>query len=133
MKILLITLLLLLPVVTFAQQNQNLETERYLKKSISNRKTGNVFMITGGGLIVAGLIVGSIDDKSNAFISGNAIIGSGLIVIGIISGITAIPFYIASNHNKKKYLRITPTAAILPVITGTENTNHAMIGLEFTF
>lgn len=63
MKSLLLTLLFILPIAINAQQNKDFEAEIYLKKSIKKRKAGNVLALTGGGLVLTGLVFSAVSSR----------------------------------------------------------------------
>ncbi len=133
MKSLLLTFLFILPIAINAQQNKDFEAEIYLKKSIKKRKAGNVLALTGGGLVLTGLVFSALGPDDNQYLPTNVVVGGSMITLGILSALTSIPFYISSNHNKKKYLEISPTATILPKNSGIQNENYALVGIEINF
>lgn len=113
-----------------AQENtpQN-EADKYLQKSIKQRKTANILAITGGGIFVTGLIItGSSKGELGQSLSGLAISS-----LGVITSFSSIPFYISSNSNNKKYLKIKPSIGFLTpnYPSSGKNYNTIGIGLEF--
>ncbi len=134
MKFLLLLLFFTISIATNAQQNQESDATLYLRKSINKKKTGNILLISGGGLILTGIVVSaSGDQNTNEFLPRNLLIGGSLLSVGILSALTSIPFYISANHNKKKYLQISPTATILPKNSDIQNENYALVGIEINF
>ncbi len=69
----------------------------YQKRGVSFKNTGNTLLITGGSLILGGLIIAS--DKSIDI--GKAVTALGLMFFGTLTDLISIPFFISSNHNAK--------------------------------
>ncbi|MFC6267690.1 hypothetical protein [Frigoriflavimonas asaccharolytica] len=133
MKTLIFIVILLLPTFIFSQQNNNSEAENYLKKSNSKRKTANILAISGGGLLLTGIVVSASNQHNQEFLPTNLVVGGSLITLGVLSALTSIPFYISSNHNTKKYLKIVPSAKLIPKNELNHNTNYAVIGINLNF
>ncbi len=124
----------LLPFMFNAQQTNSDEINRYLRKSANKKKTANILLFTGGGLILTGLIVGSSGNQKGSYlISGNELAGVGLFGSGVLSAVASVPFYISAHHNKKKSLKISPVTGIIQLNSITEPKNYALAGLKITF
>mgnify|MGYP006054449811 CR=1 FL=1 len=67
MKNLLLTLLFIFPITAIAQQKNDLEISQYLQKSKTQSKTGNILLITGGGLIATGVLVAISGEKKGGY------------------------------------------------------------------
>ena len=132
MKNLILALIFILPLTITAQQNNVPEIDLYMNKANKQRKTGNILLISGGGLIVTGLIVGTSGD-GKGFIDANALAGSGIFLLGGLSALTSIPFYISANNNRKKSLKFTPVIGILETKSGLIPQNYAMAGIKINF
>lgn len=134
MKNILLTLLFIFPITAFAQQNNDVELNQYLQKSNSKRKTGNVLLITGGGLILTGFVVATTGEQNSGyFFSTNQLIGGSMITFGVLSSLVSVPFYISAGHSKRKYLKLTPSASIIPSNTMNDNQNYTVVGLKLNF
>ena len=135
MKNLFLILLFIVPLTATAQQHKNSEINYYLQKSVSKKKTGNALLLSGTGLILTGIVVGTTAGKQNnaLFFSSNQIAGAGIFSLGVFSALTSIPFYISANHNKKKSLKISPTTEIIQTNSISEPKNYASAGLKITF
>lgn len=132
MKNLILILLFILPIFTIAQQNNDLEINHYLQKSNSKRKTGNALLITGGGLILTGIVVGSSGNQNGVlFFSPNQIAGAGIFSLGILSSLVSVPFYISAHYNKKKSYTISPSTEVIRVHSKSEN--YAVLGMKISF
>ena len=135
MKNLLLTLLFIFPITAIAQQNNDVEISQYLQKSIAQSKTGNILLITGGGLIATGVLVAISGEKKGGhyFFSNNDAIGGSIATLGVLSALVSIPIHISSGHNKRKYLKLTPSAAMISSNSFNEKQNYAVVGLKVTF
>ena len=74
----------------------------YKKKSVSFKKTGNIFLISGIELMTGGLLIGS---QLIHNYDGVAVAAIG-IFFGTISCLISVPFYISSNHNRNLVKRL---------------------------
>lgn len=110
------------------EENKNQEVNRYLQKSLRQKKTANVFTITGGVLIISGIITAS-TDNGRGFISGEQLAGASFITLGTVSALTSIPFYISAGSNKSKFRKIFPQ---LGSFKANEN-NYLTAGLKIEF
>lgn len=134
MKHLLLAFLFALPLTMNGQQNNSTEINEYLEKSNRQRKTGNVLLITGGTLILSGVIVGVTGNKNRSFIiSQSDIAGASLVTLGLLSGLTSVPFYISANSNKKKSLKISPSTAFIPVHSMNSQQIYPVVGINLDF
>lgn len=132
MKNLLLIFLFVLPLKFIAQQNNDSEINYYLQKSNTKRKTANALLITGGGLMLTGILVGSSGNQNNTwFFSPNQIAGAGIFTLGVLSSLVSVPFYLSAHHNKNQSLKITPSAMIIN--SNPQNKNYAALGLKITF
>ena len=110
------------------EQNSPTEINRYLQKSNNRKKTANVLAITGGALVISGFIVAA-SDNNDFLISSQEFTGIGISVLGIISGITSVPFYICAGHNKSKSRKISPQIGNFK----TSENNYVTAGLKIEF
>jgi len=102
-KIILFALLLILSATSFSQQTDPstpLTRADYLQKS-KNKKTA-AWVLLGGGtvLIGTGFLIGARTESS----FDDAATGGIIAVIGVISAIGSIPFFISAGKNKRKGL-----------------------------
>lgn len=132
MKHLLLALLFLLPLTFKAQKSNTDDLNRYLRKSTNQKKTANILLITGGGLMVTGLIVGNSGGQSG-YISDNGLAGLGVFTLGALTSVISIPFYISAHQNKKKLIKLSPAVGIIPANTAVQNNNYGAVGLKFNF
>lgn len=86
----------------------------FLNKSKKQKKTANILLAGGGGLVVAAFVFprGGMDSPpAGSFIYfttyKNDGLKGGLLVAGVLSMLTSIPFYISSAGNKRKANAIT--------------------------
>jgi len=129
MKTSIILLALLFSTHLFSQEeSKNQEVNRYLQKSLRQKKTANVLMITGGVLIISGMITISTDNKKG-FISSEQLVGGSLITLGAVSALTSIPFYISAGSNKSKSRKISPQVGSFK----TPENNYLTAGVKFEF
>lgn len=110
------------------EQNSPTEINRYLQKSNNRKKTANVLAITGGALVITCFIVAA-SDNNDFLISSQEFTGIGISVLGIISGITSVPFYISAGHNKSKSRKISPQMGSFK----TPENNYVTAGLKIEF
>ena len=129
MKTSFILLALLFSTNLFSQEeSKNQEVNRYLQKSVRQKKTANILMITGGVLIISGIITISSDDKKG-FLSSEQVIGGSLVTLGAVSVLTSIPFYISAGINKSKYRKFSPQLGSFK----TPENNYLTAGVKFEF
>ncbi|MBF8457045.1 hypothetical protein IV494_07600 [Kaistella sp. G5-32] len=134
MKNLPFVLLFILPTVMNAQETKQSEINQYLKKANTKKKTANILLITGGGLLLTGIVVSATaQHKNSMLISDRDLAGLGLSGLGILSAVASVPFYISAKNNKNKSLQISPTTGILRSNSITEPKNYATVGLNFNF
>jgi hypothetical protein len=74
----------------------NTDALRLYNKGLSRNKTGNALMITGGGLIVAGLLVKKVEGSEDGIIIGWIFMGGA----GLLTGVTGIIL----KSNSKSYV-----------------------------
>lgn len=132
MKHLFLALLFLLPFTFKGQKSDTDDLNRYLRKSSNQKKTANILLITGGGLMFTGLIVGNQGDHKG-FIDSNALAGLGVFTLGVLTSVISIPFYISAHQNKKKLIKFSPTVGIIPANTAVQNNNYGAVGLTLNF
>ena len=129
MKTSILLLALLFSTNLFSQEeSKNQEVNRYLQKSVRQKKTANILMITGGVLIISGIITISSDDKKG-FLSSEQVIGGSLVTLGAVSVLTSIPFYISAGSNKSKYRKFSPQLGSFK----TPENNYLTAGVKFEF
>lgn len=134
MKNLLLSLLFILPLTINAQKDNTDDLNRYLRKSTNQKKTANVLLITGGGLMVTGLLVGNSGNQDGSyFFSENQLAGFGLFSLGVISSVISVPFYISAHHNKRKLMKLSPAVSILPSNSLILKENYALVGMKINF
>ena len=132
MKTILLTIIFLIPMTLRSQeQNTTQSTNQYLEKSIRQKKTANVLAITGGGLVLAGVIVAATIPKQTkgweGFNQGVTAVGIG--GVGAITALISIPFYISSHNNKKKSVSISPQTGSVNI----DQKNYATAGIAINF
>jgi hypothetical protein len=96
----------LLVFVSIAQEikpNNNLTKESYEQKRKLNRKTGNILLGTGVGLMAGGFILAEVNSDKVDFQSFD-LVGVGIVMIGagIVSSLVSIPFYLTAHNYKIK-------------------------------
>ena len=129
MKTSILLLALLFSTNLFSQEeSKNQEVNRYLQKSVRQKKTANILMVTGGVLIISGIITISSDDKKG-FLSSEQVIGGSLVTLGAVSVLTSIPFYISAGSNKSKYRKFSPQIGSFK----TPENNYLTAGVKFEF
>ena len=114
MKAFVIFLVLLTVQNLYGQNTDHSDLQRYLEKSQRQKKTANILAITGGALFISGIIVTGTDDNK-FLISGQQFTGIGISLLGVISGITSVPFYISSSKNTKKAIKIAPQIGLTKI------------------
>ena len=131
MKTLILILTLLFSANFFSQErNNNDEINRYLQKSHSKRKTANVLLITGGALILTGVIVATTGNQDGGwFFSPSQLVGASVFSLGTFSVVASIPFYISAGHNKSKSRKISPQIGNFK----TSENNYVTAGLKMEF
>lgn len=129
MKTLILFLALLFSANLFSQeQNTNDDVNHYLQKSHRQKKTANILLITSGVLIVSGAIIAG-SDENDFLISAQQFTGMGVSIVGIVSGLASIPFYVSSTKNKSKNLKISPEAGHLKI----DHKKYLTAGLKMEF
>jgi hypothetical protein len=109
MKTYIFLMALFFSINVFSQQsNSAAEVNRYLEKSVRQKKAANILSLTGGGLMVTGIIVASTGSDGGWFFSPNQLIGAAMFSAGTLSALASVPFYILSGRNKSKALKISP-------------------------
>lgn len=106
-KLIFLIVLSILTVNSFSQtQNFKLSKTDYLQKSKNQKTVGWVLLAGGTTMAVVGIIVGN---DSNMFDNNNSDfeIGAGLLVVGVISDLVSIPFFISSSSNARKAATIS--------------------------
>ena len=116
-KMIVVALTALVTISTSAQQNppteRKLEPQDYLQKSRKQKKTANVLLIAGAGLIITGALIPKGDlVESNGLCPGGGIfcnekyendgIKDGLMITGAASALASIPFYTSANKNRRR-------------------------------
>jgi len=111
MKLLIpLTVCLLFVISSFGQQT-NPQPVNYLEKSKNQKKVGRILLATGGGLILTGVVFprGKLTKEGipgGGFYLGDEYKNDGLkgalILIGGVSALASIPFFISSRRNAKK-------------------------------
>ncbi|HLO83301.1 MAG TPA: hypothetical protein VK166_20200 [Chitinophagaceae bacterium] len=83
--------------------------EDYLNKSKRQRTTGFVLLGIGAALTITGVLV--INNNSDNPLDPNDVVnttaGAGVFLIGAISSVASIPFFISSVSNKKKAMKLS--------------------------
>lgn len=115
---------------TTATPQQNSNSDFLLHKAERQKKTGNMLAITEGVCIATGLIVTSTADDGGWFFSEGQLIGASIFTFGVLSGLASFPFYISSQHNKKKYYKLTSSTGN---VRSLENKNYKTVGLSLEF
>ena len=131
-KLTVLTIALSITLNISAQKNttteRKLNPQDYSQKSTRQKRTGNILLITGAGLVVAGAVIprGDLIESSGICVDGsylcsktyeNTGIKTGIIVGGVASALASIPFYIAAKKNRKR-------AALVRL--NVEGTNHVV-------
>ena len=113
------------------EQNSPTEINRYLQKSNIKRKTANVLLISGSGLLLTGFVVANSGSSSNGILnfSGNQLAGFGISTLGVLTALTSVPFYISAGHNKSKSRKISPQIGNFK----TSENNYVTAGLKIEF
>lgn len=134
MKHLLLAVLFLLPFTFNAQKSNTDDLNRYLRKSTNQKKTANILLLTGGGLMVTGLLVGnSGNEEGTYFFSENQIVGFGVFSVGVLTSLISVPFYISAHHNKKKLMKLSPAVGITSSNSVIVKENYALVGMKVNF
>ena len=109
MKIYIFFTALFFSINVFSQQEDTApEINHYLEKSVNQKKAANILSLTGAGLMITGVIVGSTGTNGGWFFSPNQLIGAAMFSAGTLSALASVPFYILSGRNKSKALKISP-------------------------
>lgn len=101
------------------------ESRYYYGKGCRHSKIGNILLITGGGCVVAGIVmavvVGGLDGiiaTSGYFNNGTPEkIGLGLSIIGIPTSIISIPIIVSGNHKKNNVYQVYNEYCAKPTAT----------------
>ncbi len=110
-KIIILTLLLAFATVSFSQQvvqQQSFTQTDYLQKSKKQKKTARILLGTGAALIATGVIIpeGEVTDDFDpltfSYFHKNDGIKGAFILGGALSMLVSIPFFIASDKNKRR-------------------------------
>ena len=134
MKHLLLAVLFLLPFTFNAQKSNTDYLNRYLRKSTNQKKTANILLLTGGGLMVTGLLLGnSGNEEGTYFFSENQIVGFGVFSVGVLTSLISVPFYISAHHNKKKLMKLSPAVGITSSNSVIVKENYALVGMKVNF
>ena len=138
MKTIVLTLILLFPYLGNAQQPENFSNKSYLEKSIKQKKTANILLITGGAITAAGVVValtGSNESNNpEDFFDGFTNVDRFLIIsgVGLATAGVSIPFYAASKRNRRKYYEISPAPGLVRPNPGIQRSFvTAVIKVEF--
>ena len=127
-----ILLIFLLPVsgIFAGQESNNTQTpNQYLEKSIRQKKTANVISITGGTLLVTGLIIAFSDDQKGWLPSSTTLTGIGIATLGTATALASVPFYISPHSNKRKSVTLSPQMG--NAVIGQKYYPTAGIGISF--
>lgn len=116
---LLFTLLVFASIAREIKPNNNLTKENYEHKRKLNRKTGNILLGTGFGLMAGGFVLAELNSDKVDFQSFD-LVGAGIVMIGagIVSSLVSIPFYLTAHNYKIKanaataFLKIGPAPNI---------------------
>lgn len=95
------------------------ESKYYYEKGCRQRKTGRILLITGGGCVITGVLIGTIigifDNGEVDFVTGT--IGGAL--LGVPVALSSIPFFAIGKHKKEnayqvynEYCASKPTATL---------------------
>ena len=129
MKNSLIILLLLFGANLYSQEEtKNYEVQEYINKSVKQKKTANILLLSGATIGVIGFIISNTDD-SKSIISGNQLLAGTFVTLGGVSMLTSIPFYISSSKNKSKSQKIKPEMGRFK----TNDTHYFTAGLKLEF
>ena len=132
MKTFILILALLFSANLFSQeQNNHDEINRYLQKSNSKRKTANVLLISGSGLLLTGVVVANSGSSNKGILnfSGTQLAGFGISTLGVLTALSSVPFYISAGHNKSKSRKIYPQLGNFK----TPENNYVTAGLKIEF
>ncbi len=91
MKTFILILALLFSANLFSQeQNNHDEINRYLQKSNSKRKTANVLLISGSGLLLTGVVVANSGSSNKGILnfSGTQLAGFGISTLGVLTALS---------------------------------------------
>lgn len=90
------------------------ESKYYYEKGCKQRKTGRILLITAGGCLVTGAVVGIITGPRYSYFLGTVIASA-----GGISALASIPFFVKGKHKKEnayqvynEYCASKPTATL---------------------
>lgn len=130
----LFTLLMFASIAQEIKPNNNLTKESYEHKRKLNRKTGNILLGTGVGLMAGGFVLAELNSDKVDFQSFD-LVGVGIVMIGtgIVSSLVSIPFYLTAHNYKIKAQTATAFLKILPApnIQGNQLEQIPMPALAF--
>ncbi len=97
--------------ISFSQMKDTTSAQRlkedYLNKSKRQRTTGFVLLGIGAALTITGVLV--INNNSDDILDPNDVVnttaGAGVFLIGVVSSVASIPFFISSYSNNKKAMK----------------------------
>lgn len=111
-KIIISSVLFGFAVATFCQQTVQkhiLSKTDYLQKSKKQKKTGWILVASGAALLTAGIVIpkGELTGEISypcfcEDVHENDNIKAALGLVGVVSGLASIPFFIASSKNKRR-------------------------------
>lgn len=126
-------MLLVVSAASFSQQtnpSEPLNRNDYLKKSKKQKTAAWILAGSGMGLVVAAIVTTSVNDVANAIVGDDSGLNTGttLFVIGGISALGSIPFFIASAKNKKRGMA---ASAFLKMENVSAVRGYSMIHIPF--
>ena len=95
------------------------ESKYYYEKGCKQRKTGRILLITAGGCVVAGIVLGTISDVVIGTLDKGPLIGFAVgASIGAPIALVSIPFFASGKHKKENAYQVynqycsKPTASL---------------------
>lgn len=117
------------------QEESNSLYNGYLEKSIRQKRTAKILSYTSGGLIVSGIVVGNIisHNERKGLIDGleEVIIGGGIVVVGVLTGLVSVPFWVASSKNAERAEKLKNKISFYPILQRNSFDQKKYAGIGF--
>ncbi len=110
--------------------SQNIDKTGYLQKS-KNQKTAAWILLGGGvGISVLGLTQINVAGSNSGTVNNTT--GTAILATGVVASLTSIPFFVASQKNKKKALSLSFKTEKMQQLIHAGYVNKYVPSLNFT-
>lgn len=107
MKNTMFLLALFLSAAMASAQTMENSKERYMQKSIKQKRAAWILLAGGTSMVLAGSIIGDMDNSEQLGYGANFEVGMWLAGTGLAAGVVSVPLFLSASKNRRMAVAVT--------------------------